>query len=178
MLTCALVAAAPAPKSPPSLTLKNDSGSGVKLGSLKNKREVLVLIFGASTCPVTSLYWERFKGLWNNFHEKDVAIYLVGGNSDDSMEALLKPIKDHDMEIPVMWDDGHAVAKAFGLEHTPEAVVLGKNWEVLYRGRIDDAWRDETAVKERYLDSAINAALKEKKSSDHLDDSFLGSHMR
>lgn len=172
------LSATPTPKTIPSLTLTNEDDNAVKLSSLKKKEEILVLVFVSSTCPVSSLYWDRFKGSWYTHRDKDVAMFWVGGNTDDTPEALQKEIQDRKIELPILWDNKHSVAKTLGVEHTPLAVIIGKNWEILYRGRIDDSWRDETKVKERWLESAIQNALKGKKSPDHLDDTFLGCHMR
>ena len=53
--------------------------------------------------------------------------------------------------------------KYTGVEVTPEAVVLAKDGEVLYRGRIDDRWVDLGTRRPRAtrhdLEEAIEAIL-------------------
>jgi len=162
----------------PSLSVMNHKNMSVRLSSLKEKNEILVLVFVASTCPVTHLYWERIKGTWYNYRDRDVVMMAVGGNSDDSIEKIQKQFETLDLELPIVWDSKHALARAVGIEFTPGVVVIGKNWETLYRGRIDDFWRDEARVKQRYLDAAITAALSGHKIPDHVNEDFMGSRLR
>ena len=159
--------------------VKNVGGSSVRLSSLRQDSEILVLVFASSKCPVTALYWDRFKGLRNTYRAKGMMLVIVGGNSDDSMAALASAMEKRELELPLVWDDGHILAKLFGVEATPTAVVIDRMGEILYCGRVDDAWRDEEQVKDRYLENAINAAFKGEKSKDHLDQElFKGSKLR
>lgn len=139
---------------------------------------MLVLIFASSKCPVTTLYWNRIKGTWYNFREKGVRMVVIGGSSDDSLEAIKTKLKEKDLEIPLFWNEKFSLAKSLGINFTPTAVVLGKDWKILYRGRLDDSWRVESRIKERYLDSAITAALANKHSKDHNSETFMGSRIR
>lgn len=161
------------------LRVSNPKHQSVRLSQLRKDRRVMVLVFVASTCPVTQLYWERIKGTWYNFRDREVSLVLVGGNSDDAIEIFQKLLDERELEdLPVVWDEKHALARHLGVEFTPTAVVLGRDWEVLYRGRIDDAWRDESRVTKRHLTDAINEALTGRKSSDHVEDGFMGSRLR
>ncbi|MBI4028566.1 MAG: redoxin domain-containing protein [Verrucomicrobia bacterium] len=170
--------AAGAPKPLREMTLQDENGKPVKLASLKKDGDVLVLVFVASTCPVTSLYWERIKGAWYNYRDRGVAMAAVGGNSDDDMEKIKTTLKERDMELLLLWDQGHALARSLDVKHTPVAVVISPNWEVFYRGRMDDSWRDESRVKQRNLDDAITAAMSGRKTTDRMDEPFMGSRMR
>ena len=160
------------------MKLKGEKEKAITIGSLKKEDEILVLVFVSSACPITSLYWDRMKGTWYNYRDKDVATVFVGGNSDDSYKKLREILDKHDLELPLVWDENHSIAKACQIEHTPLVVVIGKNGDVFYRGRIDDSWRDETQIKNRYLDTAMAAALGGKKTPDCVNDLFMGSRMR
>ncbi len=156
----------------------NEKGKSIRLFALKKESEILVLVFVASTCPVTHLYWDRIKGVWYNYRDRNVAMTLVGGNSDDSADKIRKTLEERDLELSLVWDEKHALARALGVEFTPEVVVIGKNWEVFYRGRMDDSWREEGRVKQRYFDAAVTAALSGKKTADQTDAVFMGSRLR
>jgi peroxiredoxin len=158
--------------------VKNEKGEDVELRSLKGENEILVLVFVSSHCPVTTLYWNRIKGTWYNFREKEVRMVIVGGNSDDSLESIRTKLKERDLEIPLCWNEKFSLAKSLGINFTPTAVVFGRDWKVLYRGRLDDSWRVESRIKARYLDSAITAALDNKFSKDRNSEAFMGSRMR
>ena len=103
---------------------------------------------------------------------------VVGGNRDDHMSRLQQALNSRDLDLPLFWDENHRLAKLLELRWTPIVTVIGRDWQVVYRGRIDDSWRDESKVKERYLDRAVDAALEGKRVSDHLADPFMGSRMR
>ncbi len=178
LLSLPPLSAAPATVTLPEMTLTDDKREPVAVAGLKSDSEVLVLVFAASTCPVTTLYWQRIKGAWYNYREQAVRMVIIGGNSDDQPDAIRSKMKDIDLDLPVLWDPKHLVAKKFGLEHTPTVVVVGRNWQVCYRGRIDDFWRDESRVKHRYLDEAITEALADRKIPDSANAVFLGSFMR
>jgi len=181
-LWCSLISlisqAVELPISLSELAVRKENGKMEPLHSFKDEDEVLVLIFVASTCPITSKYWKRIKGAWYNYRGKKVKMILVGGNSDDKYELLHQAVEKHDFELPVVWDIQHLIAKHLGIQFTPSVAVIGHDWSILYRGKIDDFWRDEDLVKERYLDKAITAAGEGKKSPDHIDDHFVGSKMR
>jgi len=162
----------------PEMMLAGDKQEPIAISSLKGDSEVLVLVFAASTCPITTLYWQRIKGAWYNYRDQGTRMVIVGGNSDDQPDAIRAKLKDLDLDLPVLWDNKHLVAKKLGLEHTPTVVVIGRDWQICYRGRIDDFWRDESRVKRRYLDEAISEALAGRKVTDHADAAFMGSFMR
>src|SRR4051812_38283820 len=89
--------AAELPKIDPSQMVKNEKGESIPLSSLKNENDILVLVFVATSCPATNLYWQRFKGIWYNHREHGISMTLIGGNSDDSIPALTQKLKDHDL---------------------------------------------------------------------------------
>ncbi len=161
-----------------ALQVLDDKNETIPLSQLKGESEVLVLVFVASTCPVTTLYWERLKGIWYNHREHDVRMILIGGNADDQPKFIHTKLNELDLDLPLYWDSRHGLAKSLQLHHTPLVAVIDRNWEVCYRGRIDDFWRDETRVTRRYLDDAITAARENRKSPDQMDALFLGSAIR
>lgn len=160
------------------IPLQDEQGKTASFNSFKKENRVLVLVFIASTCPVTSLYLERIKGMWYNYRDKGVDFYGVGGNSDDSIIRLREKLKERDLNLPLLWDQNHLLAKTLGLEFTPEAIVFTGGGQIAYRGLLDDSWREENRVQKPYLEKAIELATREEKSPDHKDDPFMGSHMR
>lgn len=156
----------------------NEERNPVRLGDYRKQNKVMVLFFVASTCPVTKLYWDRIKTAWEGLREQGAALILVGGNTDDSIQKVREILDERELEMRLVWDGKRILAKIFGVQFTPEVVVLGRNWEVYYRGRIDDHWRNSGAVKKNYLEDAVRGALEGRKSQDHVDDGFMGSRLR
>lgn len=162
----------------PDLPVLKEEGKADALGTMKKEDEILVLVFAATTCPVCSVYWKRIKGCWYNYRDKKVRMIVIGGNTDDKYEELRKTLEKTELELPVVWDAKHLVASKLGLDFTPSVAVISRDWKPLYIGRIDDCWRDEDRVKNRYLEDAIGRALEDKKSSAHVNENFCGSKMR
>ena len=56
-------------------------------------------------------------------------------------------------------DDDQSVADAFGATHTPQFFLFDKERKLRYSGKFDDNWKEPGAVKERYLQDALEAVL-------------------
>src|SRR3989338_2561079 len=86
----------------PEIPVKNEDKKWVSLSFLKKESEVLALVFVSSSCPATSLYWDRVKGIWYNYRNQNVRMFAVGGNSDDSFEELRSSLNRRDLELPIL----------------------------------------------------------------------------
>jgi hypothetical protein len=97
-----------------------------------------VLIFYWHDCPICNSYApeiNRICAACTNF-----AFYIVQVDPDLTPAAALKHAKDFALRPPVLLDGRHRLVKLAGATATPEAVVFGKNKDVLYRGRIDNLY--------------------------------------
>jgi peroxiredoxin len=73
--------------------------------------------------------------------------------------------------FPYLYDETQEVARAYGAVCTPDFYLyqneandhsLTGQFVLKYRGRLDDSWKDETAVTRRDLALAIDAILASK----------------
>ena len=102
--------------------------AGRKLGS--------VLIFYLHDCPICNAYApeiNRICAAYTNF-----SFYIVQVDADLTDEPAKQHAKDYELRAPVLLDQEHRLVKATKAKVTPEAVIIGKNGRVAYRGRIDD----------------------------------------
>jgi peroxiredoxin len=162
------------------IRLRGEKGEPVRLSALGGRDRPCALVFVASTCPASALAWDRVKGAWYNHRDSGLRMALVGGNSDDSPEALRATLNEDPsgLDLPILWDAGHELASALGVDSTPTAVVLSPSGAVLYRGPIDDCWRDGARAQHRWLDDALRAALQGRASPLSQRSPFPGSRMR
>jgi hypothetical protein len=138
----------------------------------------LVLLFTASTCPISFAYSSRIRELVEK-KRAVVRFVVVGGNSDDSIKELEEILDKQDLgELTVVWDEAHGLAKLLGIQYTPEVVLLDEEGKLFYRGLIDNAWRDSTQATQRYLEVAIDSALEGKTTPDRMSEGFMGSRLR
>lgn len=165
---------------PMDLRMRREDGQTVRLGVFTGREKPCVLIFVASTCPASLLTWERLKGIWYNYRDSGLHMALVGGNSDDTPEALRALLKEDSsgLDLPILWDAGHELATTLGVDSTPVAVVLSPSGAMLYRGPIDDQWRNGARAQNHWLEDAIHAALQGRASTMRDRPAFPGSRMR
>ena len=64
--------------------------------------------------------------------------------------------------FPYLRDDSQTAAKLYDAICTPDIYLYDKDRELKYRGRIDDSWKDSSAVKSRDLERAIDLLLAGK----------------
>lgn len=162
------------------LRLHREEGPTVRLGDFTGRENPCALVFVASTCPASLLTWERLKGTWHNYRDAGLRMALVGGNSDDTPEALRTLLNEDPsgLDLPILWDPGHELATALGVDSTPVAVVLSPSGAVLYRGPIDDRWRSRGGAQHPWLEEAVRAALQGRASGTRDNTTFPGSKMR
>ena len=90
-----------------------------------------------------------------NPNDKDVA-------PDDSFEKMQARAKEKKFAFAYLYDETQEIAKAYGATRTPHVFLLDKNRVVRYIGAIDDNSEEPNAVKEKYLENAIDALLAGK----------------
>jgi hypothetical protein len=97
-----------------------------------------VLIFYWHDCPICNSYAPEINRICaanTNF-----AFYIVQVDPDLTPAAAKKHAEDFALRPPVLLDGRHRLVKLAGATTTPEAVVFGKNKNVLYHGRIDNLY--------------------------------------
>ncbi len=153
----------------PDFRLKGVDG---KTYSLKDfsQAKALVVIFMCNHCPYVIAVQERINELAKEYSKRGVA--LVGINSNDpvqypsdSFEAMQARAREQGFVFPYLQDESQEVARAYGAVCTPDPFVYeneGGQFKLRYQGRIDDNWKDPSAVKRRDLAETLDAILESK----------------
>jgi hypothetical protein len=95
-----------------------------------------VVIFYGQDCPISNAYAPEINRICTG--HTNFTFYIVQVDPDLTPAAALAHAREYDLHAPVLLDPQHHLVKLLKPKVTPEVVVLGKNAEVLYRGRIDD----------------------------------------
>ena len=74
---------------------------------------------------------------------------------DDSMSEMKKHAKDQKYLSPYLVDEKSALADAFGARTTPHVFLFDNNMKLVYRGAIDDSYKNKESVSETFLMDAI-----------------------
>ena len=98
-------------------------------------------------------------------------------SGDDSMEAMKQHAKEKGYNTPYLLDENSAIANAMGARTTPHVYLFDKNMELVYRGAIDDNYKDASKVNANYLEEAIKALL-DGKSIDPSETKALGCSIK
>ncbi|VAX37074.1 Alkyl hydroperoxide reductase and/or thiol-specific antioxidant family (AhpC/TSA) protein [hydrothermal vent metagenome] len=121
----------------------------------------LMIAFTCNHCPYAIAVWERFIRLAK--YAKGLHVNTVAINSnihpdfpEDAPEGMIKKIKELNMDFPYLVDETQETAKAFKAQCTPDIFLFNKEHELIYHGRIDDNWKDESKVNHEELKEALN----------------------
>jgi peroxiredoxin len=153
--------------SAPPFHLKNVDGTMVSLDDFADQKGV-VLIFTCNHCPFAIAWEDRIIALDKKYKELGYPVVAINPNDpeiqpQDSFEEMVKRANSKEFGFPYLFDESQDVYRSYGATHTPHVFLLHKAngiFEIRYVGAIDDNYKDATAVKSPYLESAINALLE------------------
>ena len=150
-------------------SLKNIDGNMVSLSDYKNAKG-FIITFTCNTCPYAVKYEDRIMALDKKYAEKGFPVIAIMPNNPevkpgDSFEAMQKRAKTKGFSFPYLMDEGQKVYPKFGATKTPHMYVVQKTkkgMQVKYIGAIDDNYQDASAVKQKYVEDAVDALLEGK----------------
>jgi len=132
----------------------------------------LLLIFSCNTCPFVIAYEDRYPEIEMWSKKANIGLALINSNEakrnkeesmDDSFEAMQLHAKEAKYDCYYLLDKNHALADAIGAFTTPQVFLFNSRKELVYKGAIDDNWKDKSEVKQQYLVSAIESLMKGEK---------------
>ena len=124
-----------------------------------------VLIFVTHDCPISNAYARELERLRHDYAPQKFRFQLIYVDPDLKLDTLEKHNSEYGLtNYTSILDSSHALVKATGAAVTPEAVVVGANGKILYRGRIDNLYsafgKSRGQATERDLRQALDAILK------------------
>jgi peroxiredoxin len=149
--------------------LLNVDGKMVSMADYKTAKGIIV-VFTCNHCPFAKKYESRIMNLDKMFRPKGYPVIAISPNDtaqvpEDSYENMQSRAKEKGYTFPYLLDISQATAMAYGATKTPHVFVLEKTKEgfmVRYIGAIDDNSDDESAVKVKYVENAVNNILAGK----------------
>ncbi|TDU39460.1 AhpC/TSA family protein [Gelidibacter sediminis] len=150
-------------------SLENVDGTMVSLSDYTSAKGFIV-IFTSNVCPYAISYEDRILALNRKYAPQGYPIIAIMPNNTalqpgDSMEAMQLKAKKKAYTFPYLIDQGQKIYPQYGATKTPHVFVLQKTIagnQVKYIGAIDDNYQDETAVKTKYVENAVEALLSGK----------------
>lgn len=149
----------------PAFNLKGTDGKNYSLNSFSGKNAVIV-VFACNHCPYVQAYEERIKQIQNDYAEH-LQVVSINSNDDvkypdDSFDEMVKRAEKKQFNFPYLRDKDQNAAKAYGATHTPEIFLLDSKRKLVFHGKVDDNWQDESSVRSKYLRNALDELLAGK----------------
>lgn len=149
--------------------LKNVDGNMVSLSDYKDAKG-FIITFTCNTCPYAVMYEDRIIELDKKYASKGFPVIAIMPNNTkvkpgDSFEAMQKRATTKGYTFPYLIDENQNVYPKFGATKTPHIYVVKKTkkgMQVKYIGAIDDNYQDVSAVKQHYVEDAVDALLEGK----------------
>ncbi|NJM79986.1 MAG: thioredoxin family protein [Flavobacterium sp.] len=152
--------------------LKNIDDKQVSLSDYKATKGFIV-VFTCNHCPFAIAYEDRIIALDKKYKKLGYPVIAINPNNPevqekDSFELMKVRAKEKGFTFPYLFDEGQKIYPQYGATKTPHVYILQKTKEgniVKYIGAIDDNHSDESAVKVKYVENAVDALLKNKEVS-------------
>ncbi|WP_163711599.1 thioredoxin family protein [Mangrovibacterium lignilyticum] len=141
--------------------MADTSGKEYSLTDLK-KENGIVVIFSCNTCPFVLAWEDRYNDIYEWAKKNDVGIAVLDSNymkrsGDDSLEAMKEHALEKHYNFPYLVDSESLIANAYGGQTTPHVFLFDKDFNLVYKGAIDDNYKNASDVKEEYLKDAITS---------------------
>lgn len=145
-------------------TLRDLRGNRRALHSFANNK-ALVLCFLGTDCPVANLYLPGLLELEKQVRAKGVQFLAIYPNENEDLDRIGVHSYDAGIPFPVLKDFSQDLANQLGVTRVPTVVVLDGEFNLKYRGRVDDrygvAYRKPQASRAD-LSEAISSVLASK----------------
>jgi len=116
----------------PDFSATTLEGKEVSLGNYLGKKPVY-LIFWATWCPNCLKEIPGINALHKKFGDR-LAILAINVGINDSADAAREYQKKHNMQYPVVFDDGNTISSSYGIVGTPTQILIGTDGVIRYRG--------------------------------------------
>lgn len=153
----------------PGFNLPGVDGKNYSADTFKDS-QALVVIFSCNHCPYVQAYEDRIIELQKSYKDKGVAIVAINSNDttnypEDSYIHMVERAGKKGFNFPYLRDEDQKTAEAYGASHTPEIFLFNKERKLVYKGKIDDNWKEPEKVRTKYLQNAIDELLEGKEIS-------------
>ena len=148
------------------LKLKSINGNSYSLKDLSAENG-LVVIFTSNTCPFVIKWEDRYTIVEELTKKNNLGLAFINSNykkrdGDDSFEKMKEHAKKYNYRCSYLIDEKSMLANSFGAKTTPHVFVFNADNQLVYKGAIDDNYKDINKVKEFYLKDAIEQLVNGK----------------
>lgn len=118
------------------------------------------LVFLGVECPVSQRFAPRLNELAREAEERGLAFFGVISDASVAPARAREFARAHELAFPVLYDAAGDLAERLAPERVPEAFVLDRAGELVYRGRIDDRFAEPGKLRPRIDHEELRGALE------------------
>ncbi len=154
----------------PQFTLRDPRGEDYRSDDLYGEKGLLVA-FTCNHCPYALAVWPRLIRLARYARDLGINTAAVNPNinpdyPDDAPDKMLVKIEEWNIDFPYLVDETQTAARDFRAQCTPDLYLFNKDKQLVYHGRIDDNWQDESQVRREELREALANLANERRIDD------------
>ncbi len=173
-LGCASAPVAPRPPAQPRLQLGaswshttramvSTTGGTATIEGVSKAKGTLV-VFTCNHCPWSKAWEARITDIAKVFSDRGIGTIALNPNdpdafAEDGFAQMQERAIEAQMDFPYVVDEGGLIARAFGVQKTPEVFLFDAQGRLVYVGAVDDSPHDAQAVKQPYLMQAMLALI-------------------
>jgi len=104
----------------------------------KPTTRAIALVFITPDCPIANYYQPTLRILGDEFAERGVPLFMIHSDPDVTADSAQRHVAKFKIAAPVILDRDQSIARRVDAKITPEAIIVDRDGETLYRGRIDN----------------------------------------
>lgn len=131
-----------------------------RIGAADGYRPV-VLVFLDTGCPVANRYAADLNELADLAQEQGLEFYGILSDPLQTVAGAQEFRDEASLEYPILFDSTGELAQRLHPSHVPEAFVIGKQDEVLYRGRIDNRFVSVGRLRQQITEHDLRDAIRD-----------------
>ena len=146
--------------------LPSTDGNEVSL-DMTDLGEYKLVIFSCNHCPYAQAWEDRIIKIQEKYKPNGLSILMISSNDalkypEDSFPKMKERHKEKGFNFHYLFDETQEVAKMYGAERTPEVFLFNEIGLLKYQGTIDDNYENESEVKIKYVEEAIESLISGK----------------
>ncbi|MBI4368394.1 MAG: thioredoxin family protein [Candidatus Omnitrophica bacterium] len=150
----------------PAFELKDPHGRVFKSDQVYGPKGLLVA-FTCNHCPYAQAVWPRLIRLADEAEKWGVRTVGINPNihpgyPEDAPERMKEKMTEWGIRFPYLVDETQETARAFQAQCTPDLYLFDSSHKLVYHGRLDDNWKEESKVKKQELREAIQSLVSAK----------------
>ncbi|MEC8346476.1 MAG: redoxin family protein [Pseudomonadota bacterium] len=145
-----------------NFVLLDQHGDAHNLHYHRDKSAVVIMIQG-NGCPIVRNALTDYKALRDTYADQGVHFMMLNANLQDQRSTILAEAEKFGIDMPILHDETQLIGESLNLVRTAEVLVIDpKNWQIVYRGPINDRQvyeRQKAEASNHYAADAIANVL-------------------